>query len=80
MPKTDRGSLQDLCLNLVGLQLDVEVPLLDLLGLRYHLVYFLDALDAVEGLLEKTLSDVGHDALVFSNLGGNADQDAKLRR
>jgi len=32
------------------------------------------------GLLEETLSDVGHDLLVLSNLGGDSDQGAELGR
>ena len=32
------------------------------------------------GLLEQTLSDVGHDFLVLSNLGGDSDQGAELGR
>ena len=32
------------------------------------------------GLLEQTLSDVGHDLFVLSNLGGDSDQGAELGR
>lgn len=80
LPKTDRGSLQDLGFYLIRLELNVEVPLLDLLRLSNHLVDLLNALDTVKWLLEETLPDLGHDALVFSNFGWNADQDAKFRR
>ena len=37
-----------------------------------------DTLDAVIRLLEQALSDIGHDALVLSNLRRDSDQDAEL--
>lgn len=37
-----------------------------------------DTLDAVIRLLEQALSDVGHDALVLSNLRRDSNQDAEL--
>jgi hypothetical protein len=72
------GSLQDPGLNCIWFEVDVEVPLLDLLGLSDHSVELLDAPNSLWWLLEETLSDVGHDALVFSDLGWDADKGAKL--
>jgi hypothetical protein len=65
---------------LIGLDVDGEIPVLDLLGVGDHLVELGDALDAVVGLLEERLSNVSHDALVLSDLGWNANEDAKLWR
>jgi len=74
----DLGSLEDSGLDGVWLKVDVEVPLLDLFGLRDHSVELLDAPDPLVGLLEETLPDVGHDPLVLSDLCWDADEGAEL--
>lgn len=74
----DAGTLEDFGLNLIGLETDRELPLLDLLGVSDHLVEGGDALYAVIGLLEETLSDVSHDPFVFADLGWDANQDTEF--
>ena len=76
----DAWALENLSLNLVGLETDGELPLLDFLRVGDHLVEGSDALYAVIGLLEETLSNVGHDPLVFTDLGRDTNQDTEFGR
>lgn len=71
-------SLKDASLDGVGLEVDVQVPVLHFLRVSDELVEVLDATDAFWRLLEKTLTDVSHDALVLANLGRDTDQCAQL--
>lgn len=73
-------SLQDTRLDGVRLKVDVQVPVLHLLRVGDELVQVFDAIDTFWRLLEKTLTDVGHDALTLANLGRDTDQSAQLRR
>ena len=59
---------------MIWLNVDIEVPFLDLFGVRDHLVKLLDASDSLVRFLEETLSDVSHDTLVFSDLSWDSDQ------
>jgi len=45
-----------------------------------HLVQLLDSSDTLGRLLEETLSNVGHDSLVLSDLRRDANERAELRR
>lgn len=74
------GASEDLSLDLIGLEVELEVPVLYLLGLGDHLVELGDAADAVVRLLEEALSDVGHDLLVLADPWRDANQDAELGR
>lgn len=76
----DSRSFQNLGLNCVWVNLDVEVPLLDLLGLSDHLVELLDGSNSFWRLLEETLSNIGHDSLVLSNLGWDTNKGAEFWR
>lgn len=72
------GSLEDFGLNLIRLQADVQVPLLDLFGVRDHLVELLDAGNSLVGLLEEALPDFSHDFLVLPDLVRDAHQGAQF--
>jgi hypothetical protein len=72
------GSLEDLGLDLIGLEVECKIPLFDLSGIGDLAIQVRDTLDAVIRLLEQALSDVGHDALVLSNLRRDSNQDAEL--
>jgi len=74
----DAWSFEDLGLNLIGLEVDLEIPVLHLLGVGDHVVEVSYALYAVVRLLEETLSDVGHNALVFADLGWDTNENAEL--
>lgn len=73
-------SFQNSSLDSIWLDVDVEVPFLDLLGVGDHSVELLDGSDSLWWLLEEALSDVGHDSLVLSNFGGDSDKGAELWR
>jgi hypothetical protein len=53
---------------------------LNLFGVRNHLVKLLDTSNPLGWLLEETLSDVSHNALVFSDFSWDTHQGAQLRR
>jgi hypothetical protein len=72
------GAFEHFGLDGVWLELDGQVPLLDLGGAGNHAVELLDALDAFVRLLEKGLSDVSHGLFVFSNIGGNTNKDTEF--
>jgi hypothetical protein len=74
----NRGSFKDSGFNSVWLKVDVEIPFLDLFGFSDHPVQLFDASNSLWGFLEETLSNISHDALVFSDLGWNSDKCAKL--
>ena len=71
---------EHLGLDCIGIQLDVQAPLLDLFGLGYHLVELLDGVDSVLRLLEQALAHLGHGLLVFANFLGDADEHGELGR
>lgn len=73
-------SFQNSSLDSIWLDVDVEVPFLDLLGVSDHSVELLDGSDSLWWLLEEALSNVGHDSLVLSNFGGDSDKGAELWR
>lgn len=75
----DLWSFEDSSFDSVWLEVDIEVPLLDFLGVRYHLVQLLDASDSLVRLLEQALPDVSHDTLVLSDLGWNTHKGTELR-
>ena len=69
----DAWSCEYLSLNLVWLKVDLKIPLLDFFGVGYHVVKVGDALDPVVWALEETLSNVGHDLFVLSDLWWDAN-------
>lgn len=73
-------SFQNSSLDSIWLDVDVEVPFLDFLGVGDHSVELLDGSNSLWWLLEEALSDVGHDSLVLSNFGGDSDKGAELWR
>lgn len=76
----DARPFQNFGLNLIWLQIYLKVPVLDFFRIRYHLIKRGNTLDAVIGLLEKTLSNISHNFFVLPNLWWNSNQYAKLRR
>ena len=73
-------SFQNSCFDCIWLDVDVEVPFLDLLGVGDHSVELLNGSYSLWWLLEEALSNVGHDSLVLSNSGGDSDKGAELWR
>jgi hypothetical protein len=71
-------SLQDSSLNCIWFEIDVKVPLLDFLGICNHSIKLFDTSNSLWWLLEQALSDVSHDALIFSNFGWNTDEGTEL--
>jgi hypothetical protein len=71
-------SFQNSSLNGVRLEVDIKVPLLDLLGVSNHSVELFDASNSLWRFLEEALSDVGHNSFIFSDFGGDSDKGAKL--
>lgn len=67
------------CLNGIWLQVDIEIPFLDLLGLSNGSVKVLDRPDSLRRLLKQALSYLCHYLLVFSYLGWDSHEGAKLR-
>lgn len=78
--KENAGLLEYLSFNVIWFQADLKVPLFDLFGLSNHLVHLLNACDSISRSLEKTLLDICHLFLVFSDYCRNTDQDTQLRR
>jgi len=76
----DHRSLENRRLDGIGGQIYLKTPLLDLLGVGNHGVEVADGLDAVVGLLEKTLAHGGHDLFVLSHALGDAHEGAKFWR
>jgi hypothetical protein len=73
-------SLQNSSLDSIWLEVDVKIPLLDLLGVGDHAVELLNASNSLWRLLEEALSDVSHDSLVLSDFGGDSDEGAEFWR
>jgi hypothetical protein len=71
-------SFQNSSLNLVRLEVDIKVPLLDLLGVSNHSVELFDASNSLWRLLEEALSDISHNSFILSDFGGDSDEGTKL--
>lgn len=71
-------SFQNSSLNGIRLEVDVKIPLLDLLGVSNHSVELLNASNSLWRLLEEALSDISHNSFILSNFGGDSDEGAKL--
>ena len=65
---------------MIWLNVDIEVPFLDLFGVRDHLVKLLDTSNSLWRLLEQALSDISHDSLVLSDFGGDSNKSTEFRR
>lgn len=76
----DLWSLEDLCLNGVRSEGNVQAPLLYVLALGNHIVEFADRADAVMWFLEQRLTHRGHGLFVLTDLLGNTNKHAQLRR
>ena len=76
----DGRSLQDSGFNSVWFKIDIKIPFLHLFGVCNHSVELFDASDSLWWFLEEALSDVSHNALVFSDLGWDSDEGAKFWR
>ena len=76
----DLRLLEDLGLDGVGIELNVEAPLLDFLALSNHLIQLLNRVNPVVRLLEETLSHLGHSLFIFPDILGNTDKHGEFGR
>lgn len=76
----DLRLIEDLGFDRVGVQLDVETPLLDLLAAGDHFIQLLNGVDTVVRLLEQTLAHLGHGLFILTHLLGNSDKHGEFRR
>ena len=76
----DLRLLEDLGLDSVGIELNIEAPLLDFLALSNHFVQLLNRVNSVMRLLEETLSHLGHGLFIFSDTLRNTDKHGEFWR
>jgi hypothetical protein len=72
--KSQNGwSFENFSFDLVWLKIDRELPFFHFFGASNHVINLRDALDTVLGLLEKALTDISHNLLVFANFRRNTN-------
>ena len=76
----DLRLLQDLGLDGIGVELNIEAPLLDFLALSNHFVQLLNRVNSVMRLLEETLSHLGHGLFIFTDTLRNTDKHGEFWR
>ena len=76
----DLRLLKDLGLDGIGVELNIEAPLLDFLALSNHFVQLLNGVNSVMWLLEETLSHLGHGLFIFTDILRNTDKHGEFWR
>jgi hypothetical protein len=74
------GTFKDLGFNIVGLERNLETPLLNFFTAGDHLVELADRADTIVRLLEETLAHGSHGLFVLAHFLGDSYQHAKLGR
>ena len=76
----DLRLFEDFGLDGIGIELNIEAPLLDLLALSNHFVQLLNGVNSVMWLLEETLSHLSHSLFIFPDTLGNTDKHSEFWR
>ena len=71
-------TFEDFGFNSIGLESDIETPLLNFFAFWDHLIKLADRSDTIMGLLEQTLSHSSHSLLVLTNFLRNANEHTKF--
>lgn len=76
----DLRSFENLSFDCIRLEIDIKLPLLNLIWIADHFIELADTLHSIFWLLEQTLSDISHDPFVLSDFGGNSNKNTKFWR